>query len=542
MQTNISDDEKNYSPRENTRHCPSLFMHPVDDREIFRIIMNLPNKFSAGVDEIPIFLLKHVAEFISTPLSIIINECLIEGIFPEELKKAKIVPVYKKGDSSKVSSYRPVSLLPSVSKVFERAIYDRLISFIDKNNIFVEHQFGFRQNRSTELAIYDMLSYIHSELDKTNKIAGLYFDLSRAFDTVDHDLIKQKLEVYGIRGIPLKLFVSYLTQRRQIVCIKREGNDYYSEWANIEQGVPQGSILGPPLFLLLVNDLDGAIGGGRVCQYADDTSVVLAGQSPAGLSVCCSHVAGLVADWCVENCLRLNSEKTGLITFSKTGITNESLYVRLNHRSIPVIKKTKFLGVILDSALSWEPHIKALSARLSSMCALIRRLRNIVSVDSFRLFYFSNIQSIISYGIIFWGSSSFAIRVFRAQKRIIRCLLNLQPRDTCKPHFTSLNVLTVPSLYYLHLVLFVRKHGSLFPTNRDLYAENMNITTRTATELSIPGHKSTFFEKGPLYKAIKAYRSLPKHIKLIADDGRFKRVLNQYLLDKCLYSFDFLSP
>lgn len=522
---------------------PSLFFGPTDRSEVYRVIMNFTNKYSSGLDEVPIFVLKRVAELVCDPLADIINNCFVGGVFPNDLKKAIVVPIYKKGDHSNINNYRPISLLPSVSKVFERVIYNRLIGHLDRNHVLSDRQFGFRSDRSTELAIFETLSTIYERLDVGEKVAGLYFDLSRAFDTIDHQILQQVLSNYGIRGVALDLITSYLTQRQQIVCVEGEISKYYSEWGNIEQGVPQGSILGPLLFLLYVNnigrDIESAPDVGtslrRVCQYADDTSAVIAAASYADLSLSCSHVAGQMSDWCKNNCLRLNTSKTGLITYSKTSGLDQSLYVKLNHKSLPIAESVKFLGVILDSRLTWEQHAAALKSKLSSTCGMMRRLRQVVSLESFRIFYFSNVQSVIAYGIVFWGSSSFAEGVFRAQKRIIRCMLHMGPRSSCRPKFPALGILTVPSLYCFHLVMFVRKHRHLFPLNSDFYADNMDIITRSRNELSIPTHNSSFYEKGPYYKAIKAYRNLPLELKCIVDNGVFRRAVTSYLVNKCYY-------
>lgn len=332
---------------------------------------------------------------------------------------------------------------------------------------------------------------------------------------------------------------SYLKDRIQIVNITRDGKQHYSQAQKIEQGVPQGSILGPLLFLLYVNNLCDGIAREHICQYADDTSVVLADRTLDSLSVCCSGTAEWMMHWCEQNSLRLNADKTGLIQFSKSRIRNESLFVRLNGRSIRVVDSVKFLGMHVDSTLSWETHISVIQSKMNSACALIRRLRECIAVGYLRTFYFSYIQSRIKYGIIFWGSSKDAIKVFRAQKRVVRCILKLRPRESCRTHFTHLDILTVPSLYYLSLVMFVKNSPELFPRNDHFHAGDMSVVTRGRAELSIPAHSTTFYKRGPFYRAIEAYRSLPSELRAIEDISKFKRAVMVYLRQKCFYTFNF---
>ena len=287
-----------------------------------------------------------------------------------------------------------------MSKVFERVIYTRLLDFLNHHNVIRNKQFGFRQSRSTELAIFHALTYIYKHVDKNLKVAGLYFDLSKAFDTLNHGLLLSKLEAYGIRGTCLNLIKSYLTDRTQMVCINSGGKNYFSETVKVEQGVPQGSILGPLLFILYVNDLINGFDAEMVCQYADDTSVLLLGLAMSDLSDGCSQASVKMAQWCEDNFLKLNTNKTGLLVFGKRNI-QESLLVRLNNVSVPIVESVGFLGISLDSCLSWENHIEKLNLKLNSACAVIRRLRDVVSLNCIRIYYLAHIQSIINYGFVF---------------------------------------------------------------------------------------------------------------------------------------------
>lgn len=518
---------------------PTIFLDPIDEREVFRLLMSLPNKFSAGLDEIPVKILKHVAHFISEPLADIINESFTTGTFPDSLKGAKVVPIYKNGEPTSVENYRPISILPSLSKIFERALYDRLYKYFSSFNIFTTHQYGFLPKKSTELAIYNTINYIMENLDNKNKVAGIYFDLSKAFDNINHELLIQKLEGYGVRGVCSRLVQSYLQNRSQCVSITSNGITHISQSRKITQGVPQGSILGPLLFIIYVNELSERVDDGMACQYADDTSVILACSTNKTLSSFCSKTLQTMEEWCAENCLRLNVEKTRLLNFDKQK-QNYSLYVPCKGGSIPVDSGTKFLGVYLEPQLNWEINCKVLVSRLSSICALLRRLRDVLTLDSIRMYYISCVQPLISYSILFWGSSAGgSSSVFIAQKRIIRTIYNLKPTTSCKSYFSGFNVFTAPALYFLALVVFVKKNPELFNRNCDIYTPEMSMGTRCATDLRVPRHQSSFFEKGPFYRAIKAYNMLPRDIRRVRVAASFRERVITFLKEKQYYCFNF---
>ena len=210
-----------------------------------------------------------VKNLISLPLSIIINQTLNTGIFPDTLKVAKVRPLYKKGDDRSFSNYRPISLLPSFSKIFEKVIYQQTYSYFQTNNLLYSSQYGLRSGHSTELAGLDIVDRIIQGLDKNEIPINIYLDLSKAFDTLDHSILLQKLKFYGITGISLDVFKNYLSGRNQYV----EFESVNSDIMHIKTGVPQGSVLGPLLFIVYINDIANASNICKCISYADDTTL-----------------------------------------------------------------------------------------------------------------------------------------------------------------------------------------------------------------------------------------------------------------------------
>jgi hypothetical protein len=250
-------------------YLESFVLYPTDANEIIRIASCLDNKQSSGFDGIPVNIMKSTAHFIAEPISAIINSSMDTGIFPDALKIAKVCPVFKDGDKSIFQNYRPISVLPSFSKVFEKVIFNRLLHYLDLRNILCNSQYGFRKNHSTFMSLIDMYDRISLAVDKIEFSIGIFIDLSKAFDTLDHCILLRKLEHYGIRGVALDWFKSYLSNRTQCVAL----NGVTSSFKTITYGVPQGFILGPLLFILYINDIVNCSDLLLFILFADDTNL-----------------------------------------------------------------------------------------------------------------------------------------------------------------------------------------------------------------------------------------------------------------------------
>ena len=280
----------------------------TNEENILKIIDRLHPKNSCGPDEISVKLLKEIKHEIIKPVALITNQCILTGVFPDTLKIAKIIPIHKKDDKTQLENYRPISIfLPAISKVIERVIFDQMHDYFHTNKLYFEGQYGFRKKNTTELAAVEMIDRITQELYKGNTPLNIFLDLSKAFDTLDHEIMLYKLEYYGVTGPALQLLRSYLSDRKQY----SEFENVKSDWRNIKTGVPQGSILGPLLFVIYVNDISLASKIFTAIIYADDTSL----SSTLNTFRCNTNVntnneLSKISEWLKVNKLSLNTKKT----------------------------------------------------------------------------------------------------------------------------------------------------------------------------------------------------------------------------------------
>ena len=338
----------------------TIFLSPVTSTEMNKLIMSLKDS-APGWDDITTSLLKMSIEYLRDPLCYLCNRSLQEGIFPSQLKIADVLPLFKAEDPLQFNNYRPVSLLCILTKVFEKIMYSRLHEFLEKLDILYEYQFGFRKKHSTHLAhliLHDKLSKV---LDDGKTAIGIYLDFSKAFDTVDHDILLSKLFYYGIRGPAYDWFQSYLSDRSQYVTY----NGVKSSTKPIKCGVPQGSILGPLLFLIYINDLPNVCKVTMPFLFADDTHLFTSGDDLDDMYDTANHELNNIAEWLKVNKLSLNVKKTHYMVFSginsSRSTATRTKNLKIYGEEISEVSKTKFLGVIIDNKLKWQHHIAYIS-------------------------------------------------------------------------------------------------------------------------------------------------------------------------------------
>lgn len=446
----------------------SFFLEPTNVVEVENIIMSLKDDSAPGLDGITNKMLKKIKKYIVVPLTAIYNLSLSEGVFPNEWKMASVTPIHKSGDRADPSNYRPISLLNAFSKILEKIVNRRLVKFAEKNNLLCDRQFGFRQNKSTEGAVSLLASLVSEHLDSKKACVGVFLDLAKAFDTVSVPILVRKLELLGIRGVANKWFESYLSGRSQSLKI----DNVRSKSTHIEFGVPQGSILGPTLFILYVNDImTTKLTNADIICYADDTAIIFHESTWSKVADRVEQGMKMINAWLQKNLLTLNMNKTKFLCFHKSVKTSPTFTELKIHccdsqvaqqcdcKSICRSPTIKYLGLLIDEKLSFKDHISTTSARVRKLIYMFKNLRSVADPDLLKYIYTSLCQSIISYCIVVWGgaSTSNMIPLERAQRSVLKVMLKKPIRFPTKDLYKESKIISVRGLFILRVAMHVHR-------------------------------------------------------------------------------------
>jgi len=406
----------------------SMHLSDCSSKEIEEVIKSFPSGKSS---DIPVHAIKSISHIISDFLASHFNSFMQQGIFPDILKVGRVTPVYKnKGSKQLFENYRPISILPIFGKIFEKLIFTRLYDFLTSNKSMYSKQFGFRKGHSCSHALNYSASQLTSALADKKHVIGIFIDLSKAFDTISHEKLLVKLSNFGIRGNAHSLLHSYLTNRTQYTQFLDESSDPLP----IKFGVPQGSILGPLLFLIYVNDIVNCSTEGEFILYADDTNIFVVGGNMEEVFAKANRIIHRVNMYMESNLLHINLGKCNFMYFKPSASRTLNSIIgpsftptpslSLNGHTIKQVSETKFLGVIIDENLSWRPHIDSVSRKLASCIGAIYRIQDSVPKTLHKQLYHSLFESHMTYCISVWGGQSYNAlnTLFIIQKRCVRML------------------------------------------------------------------------------------------------------------------------
>lgn len=485
---------------------------PTDPQEISKHILNLKDKRSVGYDSIPISFIKSNIDYFSNLISNDINESFLNGVFPSCLKKSIVTAIFKKGDKFDPSNYRPISLLSAFSKVYESVIKCRLEKYLYENKIIDPRQFGFKKRSSTTSAGISLIDHLIFNINRKKKTAITFIDLKKAFSSLNYSCLKKILYRNGIRGKAADLILDYLRGRTQQVKIGQT----LSEEMEVLQGVPEGSLLGPLLYLIYVNDLFKLSLHGRLQMYADDSALIYHADSFLELSIYMEHDLNLLSNFLSTRNLFINFDKTEFMLFitKNTNVQDAFHEIIVGNKKILRTETYNYLGLVLDSQLNWSSHIEHIAKKISPYTYVFFNLRRYLSSNLLETLYFAFIQSQLSYLLPIWGGAPnvyFSI-LSSLQNKILR-IINFKPASFRNVEsFYNDRILSLENLSIYDTVMLIRKIVCKIIFTDVLLCNNISVSqrnTRNGNLLRPPNYLMTLTQSSFIYRGINLYNRIP---------------------------------
>ena len=502
-----------------------MFFEPTSLQEVSNIIHSLKPKNSSGYDDISNKLLKKLHPVILKPFTEVINRSLEEGIFPNDMKRSDTIPLHKRKEKFLTTNYRPISLLLTLSKILEKVVYKRTVKFLDKNCFIYNSQYGFREKHSCIDAVMELTTEILKSKENNLHTASVFLDLSKAFDTLDPKILIKKLEKYGLRGVVRNWFESYLTNRQlRVKCeVAKESKKQYSNLYDVEYGTPQGSCLGPLLFLLFINDLYLNIEHCNIILFADDTTLYKSHRNVRYLKWCIEEDLKIISDWFKANKLTLNIEKTEYMFFCAKPM-NAKPALEIDDITLLSVESVKFLGIWLDQNLNWNIHVNKLITRLKVNMHLLRTPKHLFNEKTLKLIYHAHIQSHIDYGLILWGSMTTQNNLLRVQSVQNKCVEIISRNKSTELNYKKLKIMKIKELIKIkEITVGYRLINNMLPnkisqqlksdSERKSLTKTHTYNTRGKKIPNLPKVSKSNYINSYLYQSIKQFMLLPLKIQ-----------------------------
>ena len=529
---------RNLYPNRNSIKQPSQFkenefvFQPIEESYVYGVLNNLKTNKAVGLDKISARLLKDSSSVITPILTKLFNRSLISSTFPSTWKSGKVTALFKSGDQSNASNYRPITILPTIRKVLEKAVHSQVYRYLIDNKILAPRQFGFRPKISTEIALAHFTDTILANMDKGLVAGAVFLDLAKAFDTVDHSLLFEKLALSGLSNDSVDWFKSYLTNRNQLTALANT----VSSFKHVPVGVPQGSVLGPLLFLIFVNDLPYCINHCEISLYADDTVIYFSSNNACDLENKLNSDLKHLCRWFNDNLLTLNVSKCKFVIYGSSSKVAkfDNVSITVNDSILDRIDSFKYLGVTIQQNLTWSEHIDNISKKFNQHLGLIRRIKFLLPKQARLTLYNSLVLPLLDYSDIVWGDKNSILmnNLQVLQHNAARLILDLPRHSSAtealetlewKP-FTYVENTTVVSLSLNVLTNLVD-----FDFNLTMISHLHSHKTRQNNNYYLPRPRTNWGKQQFTYHSVSEWNSLPIELKQSTNLNLFKSKLKQFI-------------
>ena len=523
LQKGISRDNCNNAHNVNNRKSKSRLstFKEIEEHEALEVIKKMSVKKACGDDDIPMSLIKPIAHLIVKPLTyiFILNMSIKQASVPEELKVSRITPIFKGGDKIVIGNYRPISSLPVFAKIFEKIIFSQLYDYLSRNYLLSNRQSGFRPNHSTTTALLKVTEDWLDSLDRGNLVGIVMLDLKKAFDTVDHCVLLSKLQRLGVDGNALKWIEHYLSNRVQYTIV----NGMRSSNRKIECGVPQGSTLGPLLFVIYINDLAECLEECNVSLYADDTCIYTEHRNAKSAVDTLNKELSVINHWLKVNKLVLNTNKCEfLLLGTKKRLKNvHDLNVHIESCTIKQVTHLKYLGVIIDESLNWSKQTEKTSKEVISRIYLLKRIRPYITQQTALMYYKSIIQVKFDYCDVVWDNcaKTYLDKLQKLQNRALRTVLNVNWRYPTQLIYNQLGIhkLEVRHKHRILHIMYKIAHR-LYPETlcqRFSFKYSSYNFRRNLMKFESCRFLTNFKRRSLQYRGVKEWNEIPDEIKIM---------------------------
>jgi hypothetical protein len=526
---------------EHTKNSKSIGIRKATIEDTCSIIGEIKLTNAAGIDGIMLKHLKNSKFNSAIMITILINKIIDTEVWPDELKIQVLRPIYKNGKKSDINNYRPISLLPVINKIMEKFFANQILNFFDKNCSFNKKQFGFKKKCGTNMLLNEINDKIAKALGEGKYVGAVLIDLQKAFDTINHKILMDKCSRMGIRGKMYNIVNSYMSNRKAAIKIHKTVSDF----EKVNFGVPQGSVLGPLLFLIYINDLDYNINKTLVYLFADDIIVISVESDYGKMMENLQQDFDKIGRWCIDNELFVNENKTQCVAIAsphKHTPDQKTIYFHLPNCDnlncdkecfkLKVTKEVKYLGLVIDSKWSYKKHIEKLILRLRQMMPSLYKVKYVLDIKNKKNLYFAWVESLLRYGIEIYGQAaeSHIERIQKLQNKIIKILFKSN-QSNC----------STKDIYYKYKLLNVRQLRDFVIISNNYYSENFKNTCPDKTKkfrqstyrYEVPFAQNEYGKHTRNYTIPKLFNKIPTKLLNITKIGRVKKELRLYLLDNC---------